>query len=103
MKTVLLSFFLTLVALTFFLVPNNSAYAHGGARSPANQHNKSVLKIHSSQQAAQLVKNRFGGKVLKVNKQKVNGHSGYRVKLLKNNGHVVSVLVDAQSGRIVGR
>jgi len=100
MKAVLFTFYLTLVALTFFFVPNH--LVHADPLSPAKQQNKSSLKVRSSQQAAQLVKSRFGGKVLKVNKQNVNGHSGYKVKLLKKNGHVVSILVDAQSGRIVG-
>jgi len=92
------SFIFIGLTLTFAAITN--ANAQGIARSPANQTVK--LKVHSSQQAAQLVKNRFGGKVLKVSKQKVNGHSGYKVKLLKKSGHVVSVLVDAQSGRIIG-
>ena len=56
------------------------------------------LRVKSSKQAAQMAKSRFGGKVLKVQKQK----SGYRIKLIKNDGHIVSVYVDAKSGRISG-
>ena len=45
-----------------------------------------------------MAKNRFGGKVLKVQKQK----SGYRVKLIKTDGHIISLYVDAKTGRISG-
>ncbi|MDT0604504.1 MULTISPECIES: PepSY domain-containing protein [Thalassotalea] len=63
----------------------------------------SSLAISSSQQAARIVKSQFGGKILKVQRTKVNGNSGYKVKVLKNNGHVITVTVDAVSGRISGR
>ncbi|XQW86110.1 PepSY domain-containing protein [Thalassotalea piscium] len=52
--------------------------------------------VKSSQQAASLVKKQYGGKVLRVNKQK----SDYNVKLLKPNGHVVSKKVNAKTGQI---
>lgn len=56
--------------------------------------------VSTAQQAAQIVKKKFGGKVLKVERTKVNGNPGYKVKLLKDNGHVVSVKVNAISGKI---
>lgn len=64
----------------------------------ANQQAKPQLRVKSSNQAAQIAKGRYGGKVLKVQKQK----SGYRVKLIKANGNIVSVYVDAKTGRISG-
>ncbi len=67
------------------------------AQAKAN-HNQ--LKVTSASQAAHLVKSRLGGKVLKVSKSK--GNTGYRVKLVKKNGHVVSVFVDAKTGKIKG-
>jgi uncharacterized membrane protein YkoI len=63
-----------------------------------NQQAKQQLRVKSNQQAAQMAKSRFGGKVLKVQKKK----SGYRVKLIKTDGHIVSVYVDAKTGRISG-
>ncbi len=66
--------------------------------SQAKQQTKPQLRVKSSKQAAQMAKGRFGGKVLKVQKQK----SGYRIKLIKNDGHIVSVYVDAKTGRISG-
>ncbi|MDO6445904.1 PepSY domain-containing protein [Colwellia sp. 1_MG-2023] len=74
-------------------------YVQGAAFQGA----KSSLAVNSSQQAARIVKSQFGGKILKVQRTKVNGNSGYRVKVLKNNGHVITVTVDAVSGRISGR
>lgn len=61
-----------------------------------NSANGKTAKVRSSQQAAQMVKSRYGGKVLKVSKQ---GNS-YSVKLLKSNGHVVYVSVNAITGQI---
>lgn len=63
------------------------------------QSNKQQLRVKSTRQAAQLAQSRFGGKVLKVQAQK----SGYKVKLIKKDGHIISVFVDAKSGRISGR
>lgn len=57
------------------------------------------LRIHSSSQAGQMVKNQYGGKVLKVSKKGKNGQVIYMVKLLRDNGDVISVVVDATSGR----
>lgn len=64
----------------------------------AKQKAKPQLSVRSSKQAAQMAKGRYGGKVLKVQKKK----SGYRVKLIKTDGHIVSVYVDAKTGRISG-
>ena len=60
-------------------------------------------KAISGQQAARIVQNRYGGKVLKVSRSGSKSKPSYRVKLLKQNGHVISVNVDANSGRISGR
>ncbi|MDX2368799.1 MAG: hypothetical protein QNK36_10405 [Colwellia sp.] len=66
----------------------------------ANQQSrKQQVRVKSPKQAAQMAQGRFGGKVLKVQAQK----SGYRVKLIKKNGHIIAVFVDAKSGRIGGR
>ncbi|SEK83305.1 Peptidase propeptide and YPEB domain-containing protein [Colwellia chukchiensis] len=56
----------------------------------------------NAQQAARLVKRKFGGKILKVNHSGSKQNPSYRVKLLKKNGHVISVIVDAKSGRVSG-
>tara|TARA_B110000091_G_scaffold199702_1_gene229790 strand:+ start:278 stop:586 length:309 start_codon:yes stop_codon:yes gene_type:complete len=100
MKTVLLTF----IALIVFFLLNDTANAQGSTYLlvKKNTTNKTSLKVYNRQQAAQLVKRRFHGKVLKVNKQTVNGNSGYKVKLIKKNGHIVSVLVDAKSGQVIG-
>lgn len=83
--------------------------AHAAAKNPhqnINTSHKKVpksAKIKSSAQAAQLVKSRIGGKVLKVKNSYVAGKKAYQVKILKNNGHIVSYYVDAQTGRFKGK
>jgi uncharacterized membrane protein YkoI len=59
-------------------------------------------KSLSAQQAARIVKNKFGGKVLKVHNRGSKKSPSYRVKLLKDNGHVISVNVDGRSGQVSG-
>ena len=68
-------------------------------QSVTQQNSKQQARVKSSNQAAQMAQSRYGGKVLKVQAQK----SGYRVKLIKKDGHIISVFVDAKSGRISGR
>ena len=60
----------------------------------------SNLKIASREQAIQLVKRHYQGKVLKAQSSRVNGHPGYRIKLLSKKGVVFYVSVDAQTGRV---
>lgn len=91
------------VALGFGIAPAKANSAnYQKVLFQSGQGGQQVLRINSAQQAVQLVKRQYGGKILKVQRQKVNGKPGYRVKLLKDNGNVVSVLVDAKSGRIIG-
>lgn len=58
------------------------------------------LKVRSVEQAIQLVKRQYQGKVLKAQSSRVNGHPGYRIKLISNEGVVFYVSVDAQTGSI---
>ena len=86
------------------LAPTVPAYAYEHVKLQQVAYFQSgSLKVRSPQQAAQLVKQRYGGKVLKVQRTQVNGNSGYRVKLLKANGQITSYSVDAKTGRISGR
>jgi len=100
MKLVKLILITTLVASPAFAKLNTNATAVGSEYS-VNVINAKSHKVRSAQQAAKIVKNRYGGKVLKV--QTVNKGQGYRVRLLKKDGHVITVTVDAKSGRISGR
>ncbi len=64
------------------------------------QNPNQALVIKNAQQAARLVKNRRGGKILKVSRNKQNGRIAYRVKFIKKDGRIQSVMVDAHSGQI---
>ena len=86
--------------LPFTVTAKNAKWANsaGSANSLAGQ--SSNLRVGSREQAIQLVKRDYQGKVLKVQSSRVNGHSGYRVKLLSKKGVVFYVSVDAQTGRV---
>ena len=75
------------------------AVSASGAWAAEKQANKQVnKKVTSSTQAARIVQKKYGGKVLKVNKQKNN--RGYKVKIVKANGQVISKKVNAKTGKI---
>ena len=65
------------------------------------QYKSNTLKVTSSRQAAQMVVSRFGGKVLKIQPKTSNGQQGYKVKLLKKSGNILTVFVNAKSGRLI--
>ncbi|MFC6632297.1 PepSY domain-containing protein [Microbulbifer taiwanensis] len=54
----------------------------------------------SRDQAASIVKRRYGGKILAVSEVQKNGRPMYRVKGLSDKSQVYVVYVDKQSGRI---
>ncbi|MFQ6372159.1 PepSY domain-containing protein [Shewanella sp. YIC-542] len=58
-----------------------------------------TLMVRSNNHAAQIVKSRYGGKVLAVKSASVAGAPGYRVKLLTDNGRIIYVSVNAVNGR----
>lgn len=54
----------------------------------------------SRDQAAAIVKKRYGGKILAISEVQRNGRAMYRVKGLSDKSQVYVVFVDKQSGRI---
>nr|WP_255775607.1 PepSY domain-containing protein [Microbulbifer sediminum] len=64
-----------------------------------------ILKVQkreiSREQAAALVKRRYGGKILAVSETSRKGRPAYRVKGLSDKSQVYVVYVDKQSGRIM--
>ncbi|MGL6123618.1 MAG: PepSY domain-containing protein [Shewanella sp.] len=72
---------------------------HNDRNQPRNQGAKNEqrrLVVNSPDQAVAMVQRQFRGKVLSVQ----SGGSGYRVKVLNNDGQVFSVSVDAATGRV---
>lgn len=55
----------------------------------------------SAAQAARLVKQRYGGKIIKVQAQKSPRGKVYRVQLLQNSGRMRNIRVDASNGAIL--
>lgn|GEM_PF-670658 len=54
----------------------------------------------SRDQAAAIVKKRYGGKILAISEVQRNGRTMYRVKGLSDKSQVYVVFVDKESGRI---
>jgi len=77
-------------------VPYNS-FSH-----PRSYQQDSASEIDESSAAA-IVKQRHGGRVLKIQKIKVNKGSAFRVKILQTSGHVKNVLVDAHTGKVINK
>lgn len=99
----ILAMLLVLSISLFTSLPLLAIDSHGVSYAKANgssSKQKKANKVNSSSQAARIVKSRTGGKVLKV---KNNGRSGYKVKVIKPNGHIISVTVDAKSGKVKGK
>ncbi len=93
----------TALSLALCLTLATSAMASPNtARTIGNSNHQQPLVVTSSKQAARLVQAHFGGKVLKVQASK-KGQLGYKVKLIKANGNVISVWVDAKTGRLAKR
>ncbi|WP_371373732.1 PepSY domain-containing protein [Thalassotalea aquiviva] len=95
--------FLLILLLTLPCSGLSMAYAPKSADKNAprlvkKQNSEQAYVVKSPSQAAKIVKARFGGKVLSSKKKK----SGYRVKLLKDNGKIITVQVDAKTGKIKG-
>lgn len=97
--------FIVILFVSLNTLYSGLTFAQGGFSATittikANSQNaKQQVLVKNKSQAAQMAQRRFGGKVLKVNKQNLD----YRVKLIKKNGHVISVVVNAKSGNISGR
>jgi uncharacterized membrane protein YkoI len=106
MKTV--SMWILIICLQFFLVVSASsapktAKAYGSRnqeQTATSQENPPKLMVRSREQAIQLVKRQYQGQVLKADSSRINGHSGYRVKMISKDGLVFYVSVDAQTGSI---
>jgi len=89
-----------LLVISIALFSSSPVFARGGDfvhLIKGNGTSAKQNKVQNSSQAARIVKERVGGKILKV---KHNGRSGYKVKVIKDNGHIINVTVDAKSGKV---
>ena len=76
------------------------AYQISAATSSMVGQGNSQLRVKSRDQAIQLVKRQYQGKVLKAQSSRVKGNPGYRIKMLSNQGVVFYVSVDAKTGSV---
>lgn len=70
------------------------------ARPHQSQEERPRARISASQAAA-IVQQRYGGKVMNVSTRQTNNGVVYGVKILQNSGHMRTVNVDGQSGAIL--
>ena len=66
----------------------------------AKPSNSEKLKVPTRKDAIKRVKRQYKGKVLKASSSRIQGASGYKVKMITNDGVVFYVHVDAQTGRV---
>ncbi|ACK48610.1 PepSY domain-containing protein [Shewanella baltica] len=87
------------LALIACLLASFGSMAGNDRQNDRNQGAKNEqrrLAVNSPDQAVAMVQRQYQGKVLSVQ----SSGSGYRVKLLNNDGQVFSVSVDAATGRV---
>ncbi|MEH6465018.1 MAG: PepSY domain-containing protein [Shewanella psychromarinicola] len=107
-NAIMLSLMLAILSLTCSVSSYASvlSYSTGVNLSPGfnnsrqNNNQNNNLVVTSAQQAVQIAQRRYSGKVLKVQSANVNGHPGYRIKLLTNDGVIFYVSVDATNGAV---
>jgi uncharacterized membrane protein YkoI len=62
-----------------------------------------ALAAISSQQASEIARQHMPGRVLAVTQAQYQGREVYQIKLLNTHGEVHIILIDANSGKRVGR
>ncbi|WP_323844892.1 PepSY domain-containing protein [Microbulbifer magnicolonia] len=92
---------LLVLLLGIFALPLQAAvaYEREGFRAEAEYFRVQQQEI-SRDQAAAIVKRRYGGKILAISEVQKGGRTVYRVKGLSDKSQVYVVYVDKQSGRI---
>lgn len=100
-----------LCVITMWLVTIANARAHHGVigdsvfnhplalATTLQGNNDDVVK--NRKQATMLVKQAYDARVISVVSANMNGNSGYKVKLLSNDGTVFYVFVEAKTGRMI--
>lgn len=81
--------------LCFALAAPYTVHANSPSEPPAQQ-TKPPKKEISKEKATQLAQQRYPGRVLKVQTEKLQ----YRVRLMQTDGRIVNVIVDGHSGRV---
>ena len=87
--------FIAAIIISFFVFSATMPMAN---IAHAKQEKSQKLKVKSASSAAKLVKRKHGGKVLSA--KAVNNKTGYNVKLLKKDGNIVHVHVNAKTGKV---
>ena len=84
--------------VSLFTLSSGPAAAQGSQQGRGSNQQQAEL---SAAQAARLVKQRYGGKIIKVQARNSSQGKVYRVQLLQDSGRMRNVRVDARSGAIL--
>lgn len=88
---------ITCLCASFGGMANNDKHLdRNQTRSQGVKNEQRRLAVNSPDQAVAMAQRQYRGKVLSVQ----SSGSGYRVKILNNDGQVFSVAVDAVTGRV---
>lgn len=72
-----------------------------GREQPQPERQEQARARISASQAAKIVEQRYGGKIMNVQTRQSSGGVIYSVKILQSSGHMRTVNVDGQSGAIL--
>jgi uncharacterized membrane protein YkoI len=91
------------IAGAFALPPEVPGSASVSEPVPVSDRGRSGVRQRMSlDEAAAMVRDRFGGRVIRAESRRGNdGHTIHEIRLLLENGRVRTVRVDAESGRII--
>lgn len=95
----------TLLLLCSCLLANTQSFAKSRDDNRQNRNEQTRQEQPrpriSASQAAELVKQQYGGKVMNVQTRQSHDGVVYSVKILQSSGHMRTVNVDGQSGAIL--
>ncbi len=89
---------IVLAALLGTVAPARALSPWGDRAGPAAQQRERDI---SASAAARRVRERVGGRILAVHRERQGERLIYRVKVLTGDGHVREIRVDARTGRIL--
>ncbi|MGL4577480.1 MAG: PepSY domain-containing protein [Shewanella xiamenensis] len=96
MKLGLTLILITCLCASFGSMAGNDKHDDRNQSRDQGVNNEQRLVVNSPDQAVAMAQRQYRGKVLSVQ----SSGSGYRVKILNNDGQVFSVSVDAATGRV---
>lgn len=80
-----------------------ASVAHAQPASASNQSGRAAGAQIAGADAAEIVRQRYGGRVMGVNTRQQDGRIIYQVRILQDDGRMRTINVDGQTGKISNR